>query len=449
MIDDAIRAYHDIISSGQTAANTHEALMAALAKRNLCFGSRPICSVLRPRFLTSFQSEYLQSRTSILSRAFRKMHDRAMRDRPFLKQFGVHDWEEELFAHEPGYDSPNPIARFDGFFSREGRLRFVELNSQSPAGAGYTDALAVVFAELPAFQEFQQLYTARPLPCLGELTVALLDCYRQWSGNGEPPRIAIVDWANVPTQAEFVLFAEALQAQGFETCIADPRELDYYNGTLRANGRRVNLVYRRILLRDLIDECGLNHPLIRAVREGAACMVNPFRCKVLGKKAAFAVATDDRNAAMFTAEEREAIREHIPWTRIVADRITTHDGLHVDLLPYIVDNKDRLVLKPNNAHGGKQIVLGWNTDTATWTKCLSIAQSEGYVVQERVDVATEPYPSFDTGRLNIHERWVDTNPFVANGHAFGGCLTRLSTEPLVNVLTGGGVVPTFVVAKRV
>ena len=69
MIDDAIGAYHDIIFSGQTAANTHEALMSALAKRNLCFGSRPICSVLRPRFLTAFQNEYKGSKFSNAPRA--------------------------------------------------------------------------------------------------------------------------------------------------------------------------------------------------------------------------------------------------------------------------------------------------------------------------------------------------------------------------------------------
>ena len=35
------------------------------------------------------------------------------------------------------------------------------------------------------------------------------------------------------------------------------------------------------------------------------------------KKALFAILTDERHAGLFTEEEREAIRAHVPWTRRV------------------------------------------------------------------------------------------------------------------------------------
>ena len=60
--------------------------------------------------------------------------------------------------------------------------------------------------------------------------------------------------------------------------------------------------------------------MVRAVRDGAVTMANPFRCKVLHKKASFAVLSDERNAGLFTADERALIAAHIPWTRVVEDR---------------------------------------------------------------------------------------------------------------------------------
>ena len=66
--------------------------------------------------------------------------------------------------------------------------------------------------------------------------------------------------------------------------------------------------------------------MIRAVRERAVCMVNPFSCKMMHKKASLAVLSDERNAHLFSAEEAEAIEAHIPWTRVVEERHTKFGG---------------------------------------------------------------------------------------------------------------------------
>ena len=34
----------------------------------------------------------------------------------------------------------------------------------------------------------------------------------------------------------------------------------------------------------------------------------------------------------------------------------------IDLVPWVLANKDKLVLKPNDDYGGKGIVLGWTVD---------------------------------------------------------------------------------------
>jgi hypothetical protein len=71
------------------------------------------------------------------------------------------------------------------------------------------------------------------------------------------------------------------------------------------------------------------------------------------------------------------------------------------------------------------------------------------VVQRRIGLPTEEFPSWADGRLVLADRIVDTAPFVFEGARVDGCLTRVSTASLVNVTAGGGsTVPTFVVEPR-
>src|SRR4051812_45446991 len=126
-------------------------------------------------------------------------------------------------------------------------------------------------------------------------------------------------------------------------------------------------------------------------------MVNPFSCKPLHKKASLAVLTDERHAAMFTAAQRDVIARHVPWTGVVEERHTTREGRDIDLVPWIGDNREQLVLKPNDDYGGAGIVLGWEVDTATWEIAVTRALTQPYIVQERIALPTEPFAAVIDG----------------------------------------------------
>jgi hypothetical protein len=77
---------------------------------------------------------------------------------------------------------------------------------------------------------------------------------------------------------------------------------------------------------------------------------------------------------------------------------------------------------------------------------VTAALAEPFVVQERVNLPREPFPSVEDGRLRVFDRMLDTAPYVVGGEVMSGCLTRVSTEALLNVTAGGGsTVPTFLI----
>ena len=452
MLRQAIEQWHDALTD-EIAGESQALLDQQLRERGLYFGERPLCTVLRPRFLSQQQYAYLQRRGEVVLRAFLRAHHAALADDRLLDQFGLTDWERSLVLVDPGFRDPSPVSRLDAFFVAEsGGLRFTEYNAETPAGGAYNDVLTETFYGLPVTREYLRRWDVRPLPARHGVLHALLDAWRQWGGTrgrSGRPRIAILDWAEVPTRNEFVLFQDYFRRQGLDCVIADPRSAAYAGGRLTLEDGPVDLIYKRVLLSELVERGGADHPVLRAVRDGAVCMVNPPACKILHKKSSLAVLSDERNAGLFADDELEAIRQHIPWTRVVEERRTTHDGREIDLLEWASRNREQLVLKPHDEYGGKGIVLGWETDDAGWEAALKGALEEPYIVQQRIELPSEPYPSMVDGKVVIADRMVDTAPYATYGAYIDGCLSRLSTAALLNVTAGGGSqTPTFVVEHR-
>jgi hypothetical protein len=449
VLADAIQHYHDLLTP-QLAAEAQGHLDQQTESRHMLFGDRPVCSVLRPRFLTPDQYRFLCVAVKRITAAFAKIYAAGMSDATFRKQFRLTPAEEELITYEPGFTDPSPTSRLDSFFVSERELKFTEYNSETPAGAGFNDALTDMFWGSPALAAFRRRYQVRPLPGRPHVLDGLLASFREWAGNtSTKPKIAIVDWKEVPTVVEFELFQRFFVENGFECQIVDPREVEYTGGTLRVRDYSFSLIYKRVLISELIDRGGMDHPIVRAVRDGKCCFVNGFRCKLLFKKASFAVLSDERNAKLLANDEAAAVREFIPWTRFVEERKTEFAGQTIDLVPFALANREKLVLKPNDDYGGHGIVLGWTVDAATWEKAVRHALTTPYVVQEKVLLPREEFPSFEHGKLQFIDRMLDTNPFVAYSQHMDGCLTRISTEALLNVTSGGGsTVPTLVIEPR-
>jgi hypothetical protein len=448
-LQDAIQIYHGLLTP-DIARESQEQLDSQMRRHGLFFGNRPLCTVLRPRFLTYPQYRFLQRSIQPLLSAFDKAYRAALAEKSVLDQFGLFEWEEELLQYDPGYPYPTPVSRLDAFYVTDGdKLRFTEYNAEVPAASAYNDVLSEVFYGLSIMREFMHHFEVRSLPTRYRVMHALLDAHRQWAGRSVEPRVAILDWDDVPTYSEFRLFLDYFRSQGLECIITTPEEVEYKDGKLYAGDFHITLIYKRILITELVEQGGIDHPVVQAVRDGAVCMVNPFQCKLLYKKASLAVLSDEVNAPLFTTTEREAIYRHIPWTRRVTERYTEYEGARVDLIPFILAHKERLVLKPNDDYGGHGIVLGWLVDDETWERSVRSALDSVHVVQEKVTIPSEPYPSMIGGELHITERLLDTAPFIFYGEYVDGCLTRLATDPLLNVTAGGGSsVPTFVVARR-
>jgi hypothetical protein len=430
--------------------NLPRALFNRMRRANLTFGDRVHCPFLRPFFLSPEDEERVRDVAEFIAELGERVAGAAIEDKNLFAQLHLRP-EEERLARLPGaHGRASTASRLDAFLLPDS-LKFAEYNAESPAGPGYAETLAEIFRELPLMPQFAKRYEVHSYPLSAKLLDALVLAYLDWGGPDRRPQMAIVDWEEVPTYSEFEILKHRFERMGVPTLIADPRQLQFDGKRLTARGKKIDLVYRRVLINDIVarpEEC---EALVKAYSAKAVCMTNTFRCKIPHVKTFFAVLTDEQNGALFSRDETERIRKHIPWTRVVADVSTAHYGERIELLSFIRRERNNLVLKPSDEYGGSGVTLGWETAEASWDAAIGRALSAktgAWIVQERIPVRREIFPYIgDAGRVDYREMLVDFAPYLFRGK-LAGFLTRLSSTGLANVTSGGGQVPAFRVNPR-
>ena len=424
-----------------------QAFATSMRAQKLTFGQRIHCPFLRPFFLSAADEARIRLASETIAALGERIIGAAMASDDLYEQLGMTEAEDRLMDIEPGYATASTASRLDAFLLPDS-LHFAEYNAESPAGIGYTQRLAELFDGSEMMDRFKAGHQVRFHRVIEAQLEALLASYREWGGTESPPAIAIVDWRDVPTWTEFEVLRDAFVAAGVPTIVCDPRELVLAGGALTAQGTKIDLVYRRVLVNDILAKPAECKTLVDACAARLVCMANSFRCKLPHKKAFFAILTDPEHAHLFSEQERAIIRAHVPWTRVLDDVETTKDDWRGDLMELARAWREHLVLKPNDEYGGKGVTLGWELSESEWSSRLESALEDPYgtwIVQERIPVRREVFPQFDpTGRITMTEMLVDLAPYLFRGR-MGGYLTRLSSTGLANVTSGGGQVPAFIV----
>ena len=439
------------------------ALAARMREARLTFGDRPLCPFLRPFFIDAADEVRVRAVAETIAAIGERVVAAAMAQPELLRRVRLAEAETRLARIEPGYARASTTSRLDAFLLPDS-LTFAEYNAESPAGLAYAENLAEVFDGLEITARFRERYEASYYRLSTHLLDALLASYRDWGGRKDAPTILITDFREVPTWSEFLILKGRFEARGVPTVVADPRTLAFDGTTLVADGRPIDFVYRRVLVNDVIaraDECAV---LVRAIESGRVPMANAFRCKIPHKKAFFALLTDEAvvgsgGLCPLSAAEHETIAAAIPWTRVVEETHTTSPhGQPIDLVGYIRDNRDSLVLKPNDEYGGSGVTLGWEASAPEWDGAIQKALAgsapgestdRSWVVQRKIPIRREPFLAV-TGPPHAvapRDMLIDFAPYLFRGKQVG-CLTRLSGSGLANVTSGGGQTASFVVKAR-
>ena len=443
--DRAITEYHELLAADETLTpGTFEKLRSGMRKKRLLYGDRPIGIALRPHFLDQKQFRALTIAAEQVASALEKLAAAVVQDPKLMDELGMTEAERRMALVDPGFSTAGVTTRLDAFIHGD-EIKFVESNAENPSSLSDQEELNRVLLELPVMATFARRYCLRQFSPVEKLLRTLLSVYREWGGSSVP-NVAILDWKDLPTQSEFVLLQEHFSAHSVSTIICSPDDLEYQNRQLRCGAFRIDLVYKRVIIHEFLSRYDETHPLIRAYVNNDVCLVNPFRCKIMHKKAVFEMLTDEQRQDWFTSREKEAIRRTVPWTRRMSDRKTTRKGRNINLLELIRTNRSQFVLKPNDDYGGHGIHFGAQMSQREWENAIETALSGDYIVQDALDLHPEVFAIFSETEWKLQPMFVDTNPFLFRGKVCGA-MVRLSSTPIVNVTSGGGETGFFVLQE--
>lgn len=413
-----------------------------LASHNCKFGETIIPTFLKPLFLHQTQAESISAILTPIVNILEKVVQLYFTEPKLREYFYLDKKGSELMNIDHGYSKNIIIARPDSFLVN-GTLRFIEFNCDSPAGAGYCDIQEKILANTFPFRKLSVEYHFQESHRMENLLGALLTAWEEFDGKGKRPNIAIIDWQEMRTHNEFGIIQKYFKEKGYDTIVADPRELKWLNGRLECKGFPIDLVYRRAIFKELIERFDEVQDFITAYRKGKVCVVNPFRSRLASNKAILSIITNQKDyKKFFTDEENRIIQKHIPWTRRVMDIQTHFDNNLVFLRKHIINHKDHLVLKPADSYGGKDVVIGRECDQVDWEILVNriLKNNEDWVVQRYVDITEMTVPVRSADSVTLQTKKFNINPFIFGGR-YAGSMARLSDQSVINVSAGGGLVP--------
>jgi uncharacterized circularly permuted ATP-grasp superfamily protein len=166
---------------------------------------------------------------------------------------------------------------------------------------------------------------------------------------------------------------------------------------------------------------------MEAVKKGNLVLCNGPVTRIMSNKLNLALLSEHQDSNMFSLEERDIIKKHIPWTR----KVNCCDAA------FLLSKREHLVLKSAEGLGGKEVFPGCRTSPEEWKQLVEKALEEKrWVVQEYVHPSCYLYQNGETGCTEHHAIW---GLFVLGSRYAGGFVRVMpakNTRGVINTRQG-------------
>ncbi|MEV6833315.1 hypothetical protein AB0N17_02070 [Streptomyces sp. NPDC051133] len=302
----------------------------------------------------------------------------------FRKVLGITDGRWEAIRRF-GDLVPPSFGRAD-MYHDGASFKLLETNLGSESGGwALASEMSQATMEVDAFADFarrHRLGYVHPIR-------AVVEALRRFGARvapGREPVVAMLEWrGGMRDYGELWLnFQSALRSAGFDILLAEVSDVHERDGALYLGDKKIDVVYRAFVPDQIAEEPGgwdLIAPLLRAHQAGGTLLWTPLSTNVFANKACMALLSDPSWRRTFSEDECRLVDRVLPWTRLINTDVLKAD---TDLVDECLARRDQLILKVNGRGGGVGVVVGWETDDATWRRALENYAEEGCIVQQRV-----------------------------------------------------------------
>lgn len=437
---DLDKQYIDIIKSKRESC--YEDYLDTIEKvknSTAMYKGKPVPFLYMPKFYTEKDLEAFRGLSSTLMAILRKVIDRYIEDSNFRKKFGFSKLLENLILAEHGYNAKVPMARLDIFYRENGRFMFCELNADGSSAMNEDRELAKILSQSIPFKEMNKEYDIKPFELFDTWVNECIGIFKEFDEAIQKPNIAIVDFIDKGSPSEFEVFKKSFEKSGYKARIVDPRDLEYSNGKLYIDDMEIDIVYRRLVTRDLIERASEIPDFIEAAKEGKVCIIGPIKSQIIHNKIIFKILHDNDTLEFFTDKERTFIKKHIPFTaRFNKENFDMEE---------LIKNKDSYILKPSDLYASRGVYSGKDFRNEEWREKLLECDGKDYLIQEYYTPAQSDLVEFVNGEIQISKFNNITGIYMYNEKLYG-LYSRVGKNPIISGLHDCYTLPTFIVKKN-
>jgi len=420
-LNEAVARYHKLFESqGARDLGWAEALQERMREARLVESGRLVAPILRPHFLAKHQQTTLIRAVETFSAALDEIEPIITGSPALMSRLQMLP-AEKLLAQIPSGQSRFSITSVMDAHLTNGSVRIGGIRPNMLPAVAYSGALSDLFLDLPILKEFRRgHYRISKMGNPKQLLLAVLKAWKEFGGK-TAPRIAILELKQQFSgeSTESLLLAELFARGGLCARVLSPDQLEYQNRTLHSGDFDIDIVFRRTSAQQLLVRHDLSHPLLEAYRDRAVCMVNGFRSELAHRLAFFELLTDEAITTKLAAVHRKVLSQMAPWTRVMAHVKTRYRGTTIDLPDFVLNNRERLALRPNEHSSEEPTFVGLETDRRQWGRALQLALQSRYVVQEYSPALTGIFPIYQYGDLQMREMQISVHPHVFAGEVHG------------------------------
>ncbi len=433
------REYIDLIlSNPEEYSKDYELTVEKVANSNAKYKGKPVPFLYHPMLFSEDDIENFNKISEVIISITNKVTDKYVSDANFRKKFKFPKLIEELIQVDNGYDINVPIGRFDIFYNNIENFKFCEINTDGSSAMNEDNTIGKILLGTKALKDFGSIYNLDYFELIDSWVDDSIEIYKKYAPNDDNPNVAIVDFVESGTSAEFEEFKKSYVKKGYNCIIADPRELTYRDGKLYKDDYRIDLVYRRIVTFELIDKVDQIPDFIEAYKNKAFCCIGSIRSQVVHNKIIFKILHDKDTLELLDKDEQEFVKKHIPFTGIFSG-----DNQVFEL---VLNDKDKYIMKPMDLNASQGVFVGKDVSFEEWEKRLKEVWNKDYIYQEFCEPYLREHIVFNDGKPSIEKFKSIVGLFIYK-EKFAGIYTRISKSNIISGITNYYTLPNILVKR--
>ena len=410
----------------------YKKLLKEVSQSKAVYKGKPLPFLYYPCVYSQDDIERFETITKDIFKIVNKSIDIYMKYPEVRPVWGFSKTLESLVLISHDYQANVPMGRFDFFYYPDGHYQFCELNTDGTSAMNEETPLTDILLKSEGLKPFLELYQVKRFELYESWVDEVSNIYDEFVKSGheraEKPYVIIMDFIAKGSPHEFEIFKETFIEKGYDCDIVSPETLSYKEGHLYVKDKKVDIVYRRLVTRDLMEAYEDLQDLVEGIKANKTCFIGSMKTQIVHTKKYFEALHHPLVRKYFSESDLEYIDAHIPFTAPLVK------GENYD---EYIENKDSYIIKPIDFYASKGVYAGYEHSLEKWKTLLEEGVKEGYIIQKYCKKSQHLNLYFD-GNQDLHVKKMNTitGLFVYN-EKLKGVFTRASLNGVMSDLNNG------------